>query len=166
MRRQLLANLYARGAAIQGSLNQDSLDLLIPTCTGAATTDAVFDLATLSAIVVQVKFKSADDDEQAGDSLRSTWILREHSRPLPYLRLLMELGNESVYKDTGCKIQTMIPPYKTDTDFRMLVDVWLTAEDDLDEYEYGRKVKGMKVEKEEVEKKKAAAREARLAMDF
>jgi hypothetical protein len=56
--RQLLANLWARHAALQCCFNQASLDLFIPYYTGCITGDSVFDPAALSGVVVQVKYKA------------------------------------------------------------------------------------------------------------
>jgi hypothetical protein len=162
MLRQLLANLYARGAALQCCFNQESLDFLIPVYTGSIIEDAIFDPAALSAVVVQVKFKSAGD-KQAGNLLRPVGIPRDLSRPLPYLALLMELGNESTYRETGSKILTMIPSHEADKDFRTLVDHWFDAKKELETYRNEKKV-GQKKGKKEIEKE-AKIEMARLAMD-
>ena len=161
--RQLIANLYARGAALQCAIRQESLDLLIPKYTGSIAADAGFDPAALSGVVVQIKNKNTGD-KQAGISLRPIGISRDISAPLPYLALLMELGDESVYKETRSKILTMLPSQKKDVDFRTLRNNWLTAEDDFNEYERQRKTKHMKIDKEGVKKKEAAIK-ARMAMD-
>jgi len=46
--------------------------------------------------VVQVKFETSADGK-AGAALRPIGVPRDYSRPLPYLVLLLELGNEYKY---------------------------------------------------------------------
>jgi hypothetical protein len=100
--RQLLANLYARGAALQCSFGQESLDLFIPTYAGSVADNATFDPAALSAVVCQVKYRTVGD-KRAGDALRPIGIPRDLDQPLPYLALLLELGSTATYQETTLK---------------------------------------------------------------
>ena len=92
--RQLLGNLWARGGALQCYSQQESLDLLIVTYKGSVAASAIFDVENLFAAVVQIKYK-VNADTEAGRGLRPMGIPRNIHRPLPYIALLMELGNES-----------------------------------------------------------------------
>lgn len=91
MLRNLLASLWARGVALQCSFNQKSLDLLVVTYTGSVAPLAIFDVAQLSAVVVQIKYKT-QADTKAEAALRPIAIPRDTSHPLPYIAILMELG--------------------------------------------------------------------------
>jgi hypothetical protein len=103
LRRQLLANLWARGAALQCCFRQESLDLVIVTYKGSISTNAIFDTENLSAIVVQIKYQG-NADTRAGRALRPIGIPRSIHRPLPYIALRMELGNQSNHQITKSKI--------------------------------------------------------------
>jgi len=102
---KLLANLWARGAALQCCFNQEAIDFLIPVYHGSVAANAVFDPSCLSAIAGQVKFKEPGD-QKAETLIRPFGIHRDPHSPLPYLALLMELGNESSEKS---KIKTKLP---------------------------------------------------------
>jgi hypothetical protein len=75
----LLANLWARHAALQCCFNQESLDLLIPTYRGSMTD--FFDPDRLSAIVVQVK-NNTTCDPRAGNALWPIGIPNDLPEPL------------------------------------------------------------------------------------
>jgi hypothetical protein len=102
----LLANLWARGAALQCCFRQKAIDFTIPTyrCEGPFKADAVFDPSRLSGASGQVKLKLTGDP-QAESRIQSLGIPRDPCNPLPYLALLMELGSESEYQGHG-KIKT------------------------------------------------------------
>ena len=131
--RQLLANLWARGAALQCSFNQEALDLFIVTYSGSIASGENFGPKMLSAVVVQVKFKIKADGK-AGAALRPIGIPRDYSRPLPYLALLLELGNESAHKETNSKIEVKSQPAPAGATFQTLVDSYVAAEKDLEDY--------------------------------
>ena len=160
MLRQLLANTWARQAAIQCSFNQDSLDLLIPAYHGSVTPGAIFYPALLTGIVVQIKFKTAGD-KQAGDSLRPLGIPRGLERPLPYLAILLELGNESEYQETRSKIKTTASKRVGRDQFQKLIDEWISA---LKKHQKQTKVEG-KQDKETLKKLEAAVTEAKLVIE-
>jgi hypothetical protein len=151
--RQLLANTWARQAAIQCSFNQDSLDLLIPAYHGSVTPGAIFYPALLTGIVVQIKFKTTGD-KQVGDSLRPLGIPRGLERPLPYLAILLELGNESEYQETRSKIKTTASKRVGRDQFQKLIDEWISA-----------LKKHQKQTKETLKKLEAAVTEARSAIE-
>jgi hypothetical protein len=132
-RRQLLANLWARSAALQCSFNQESLDLFIVTYSGSIAPGEIFDPEMLSGVVVQVKFKIKADGK-AGAALRPIGIPRDSSRPLPYLALLLELGNESAHKETNSKIEVKSQPAPAAAMFQTLVDHYVAAEKDLEDH--------------------------------
>jgi hypothetical protein len=99
----LLANLWARGAALQCCFNQKSIDFLIPIYIGSIVDTDRFNPSNLSVVAGQVKFKD-DRDKQAGFKIRPIGIPRDRHQPLPYLALLMELGNNSKYSESNSKI--------------------------------------------------------------
>lgn len=69
--------------------------------------DAKFDPSYLSVIAGQVKFKTTGD----GKAESAIWPLGipRYVEDLPYLALLMELGNESNYQETRLKLESMTP---------------------------------------------------------
>jgi hypothetical protein len=91
---------------------------------GDIKADAVFDPAMLSATFGQVKFKSGADTttEQV---IRLIGLPRDLSRPLPFLTLLLELGNESNYQITHSKIKVTIPKSAAEGEFQKLTKNWL-----------------------------------------
>ena len=104
-KRELLANLWARGAALQCCFGQKAIDFTIPTyqCEEpfeADAVDAVFDPSRLSGVSGQVKLKRLGD-LQAEIRIQPLGIPRDPRDPLPYLALLMELGTESGYRGHG-----------------------------------------------------------------
>ena len=92
LQRKLLADLWSRGS---GVFQQES-DLLIVTYKGSVSEKEIFDVGNLSTVVVQIKHE-INADTKAGPVLRPVG--------LPYLALLMELGNESPYPQTNAQIQ-------------------------------------------------------------
>jgi hypothetical protein len=101
-KRKLLANLWARGAALQCCFRQKAIGFTIPVyhCDGPFAADAVFDPSRLSGISGQVKFRVAGEP-QAERGIQPFGIPRDPHQPLPYLALLMELGSESDYQGHG-----------------------------------------------------------------
>ena len=100
-RRDLLANLWARGAALQCSFSQESFNLLIPFYYGSVEPDSIFDPSLLSAGLAQIKNKAAGDT-QAELAIRPIGVPSDR---LPYLAILMELGCESCFKENRSKIK-------------------------------------------------------------
>jgi hypothetical protein len=109
----LLVNLWARGAALQCCLNQESIDFLIPIYIGSIVEADRFNPSRLSVVAGQVKFKH-DRDKQAGYKIRPIGIPRDRHHPLPYLALLMELGNDSTYRESNSKILSIPSASATD----------------------------------------------------
>jgi hypothetical protein len=101
---------------------------LIPTYTGPIAADTILDPAALSAVVVQVKYKTAGDTK-AAETLRPAGVPRDLHQPLPYLALLLELGSESSYQGHS-KIKTTASP-AGNVDFHTLTKNWLAACGDL-----------------------------------
>jgi hypothetical protein len=156
--RKLLANLWARGAALQYCFTQKGIDLTIPTYRGPIIADAIFDPSLLSGLLVQVKFKFSGDP-QAETLIRPFGIPRDPDQPLPYLALLMELGSESNYKGLS-KIKPTPSGTTADGEFSKLTTVLATAQL---QYVLGLQQVGRK--KKDAEFEKQAVRDAQLAVD-
>jgi hypothetical protein len=116
--RHLLANLWARGAALQCCFNQASIDFLIPLYIGPVDDTDRFNPSHLSVVAGQVKFKNAGD-KKAGFAIRPIGIPRDRHQPLPYLALHLELGNDSNYWDTKSKIWSI--PFEPEVTYPALV---------------------------------------------
>jgi len=69
---------------------------------------AKFDPSYLSVIAGHVKFNTTGDSK-AESAIRPIGIPCDVEEPLPYLALLMELGNESDYQETRSKLKSMTP---------------------------------------------------------
>jgi len=168
--RDLLANLWARGAILQCCFNQESIDFLMVVYHGDIEADAVFDPAMLSAAFGQVKFKSGVDTT-AEQAIRPIGLPRDLSQPLPYLTLLLKLGNESNHQITHSKIKVTIPESAAEGKFQELTENWLDAAKSLEEYRKRKKPKYRKRNPEKKPKdpklveKQRVVKEARLAMD-
>jgi hypothetical protein len=158
-RRQLLANLWARGATLQFTFSQESIDFLIPLYFGSVDPDSEFDPSRLSGGVGQVKFKVAGD-QKAEAAIRPIGVPRDRQQPLPYLAILMELGNESHYKGNNSKIRYTTSEPPVDGEFGKLCDAWDAAVKTLESYR-----RQSKQQKETLEKLKKEANDARFAMD-
>ena len=106
---------------------------------------AVFDPAMLSAAFVQVKYKdnAATKAEQA---IRPIGLPRDLTEPLPYLSLLLELGNDSYHRTPHSKIKVTIPEATEKDKFRRLADSHLVAVEALQDYKAQAEppVKGVK----------------------
>ena len=124
--------------------------------------DAVLDPAMLSAAFGQVKFKSGADTA-AEQAIRPIGLPRDLSRPLPYLALLFELGNESAHLTTRSNIKVTIPKSAAEGEFQELTRNWLDAAKSLEEYQK-RKPKKKRKDPKLVEMQRAV-KETRLAMD-
>jgi hypothetical protein len=124
--RELLANLWARQAALQCYLDQESIDLLIPVYMGSISEDALFNPMMLSGIVVQVKYKVKVDTTVEQD-IQPLGLIRDLDAPLPYLAFVMELGTESQHQSTGKKVKATAWAPTTDITFSTLVQDWTTA---------------------------------------
>lgn len=139
--------------------------MLIPIYFGSIDPDAVFDPSLLSGIVVQVKFKIEGATKAESDAIRPLGVNRDLSNPLPYLALLMELGNEQTYQKTNSKNRKMkSTPSEplADGKFRNLTQNWAR---DLDRFQTskGQAVKPTKAETQELQN---AVQKSRQAMDF
>ncbi|KZO90870.1 hypothetical protein CALVIDRAFT_542328 [Calocera viscosa TUFC12733] len=90
-----LANLWARGAALQCSHNQEVVDIIIVVYHGSVEDDAAFDPSLLSCLYAQIKLKAAPD-YVAAKALRPVG-LSDHiaEMRLPYVVMLMELGTKA-----------------------------------------------------------------------
>ena len=121
--RQLLANLWARQAALQCCHNQESFDLLLPTYTfnGPIKDGDVFDPERLSGCCASIKLKTAGD-LKAGNTLRPLGIPRSLTQPLPYIALHLELGCETTYRETQSKIVSHSSKPAPPGEFEGLVD--------------------------------------------
>ena len=127
---------------------------------GDIQAEAIFDPAMLSAVFTQVKFKN-QADTTAEQAIRPIGLPRHHSRPLPYLALLLELGNESAHRTAHSKIKVTIPKHTANAknEFQKLTQDWLAAAKTLSEVPEERCKGPGFIEKQKVVKEK------RLAMD-
>lgn len=107
---------------------------MCPVYFGDVSGDAIFNPALLSGAVVQVKYKD-EADTKAGTALRPIGIPRDLSRPLPYLALLMELGNESMHMATGTKIKSTASKPPSTHEYLNLTNNWVAAVKVLQEYQ-------------------------------
>jgi len=103
--RDLLANLWARGAVLQCCFTQEAIDLVIPIYFGKINASAKFDPPYLFTIPGQVKFKTAGVSK-AESAIWPIGIPRDVEEPLPYLILLIGLGNETNYQETRSKLKS------------------------------------------------------------
>lgn len=127
---------------------------------GDIQAEAIFDPAMLSAVFTQVKFKN-QADTTAEQAIRPIGLPRHHSRPLPYLALLLELGNESAHRTAHSKTKVTIPKHTANAknEFQKLTQDWLAAAKTLSEVPEERCKGPGFIEKQKVVKEK------RLAMD-
>jgi hypothetical protein len=100
---------------------------------GSVSPDAIFDPNMIGGFVLQIKNK-AEAATPAEKTVRPIGIPRDLDRPLPYLTLLMELGNESVYQDTRSKIKTTASQPPSYGQLRKLTNDWTAAVDELVRY--------------------------------
>ncbi|KAF8343351.1 hypothetical protein F5887DRAFT_1212483 [Amanita rubescens] len=154
---ELLANLWARGAALQCCYSQESIDLLIPLYHGSISLDSKFDPSRFSVVVVQVKNKVARDKL----AIRPVGVTRDRHQPLPYLVILMALGDGSRYGDRDSDIKFVAPEPPADGEFGILCDTWNAAAEKLETYRREKNIQ--KDTLEDLEKK---TNDARLAVNF
>jgi anti-sigma28 factor (negative regulator of flagellin synthesis) len=158
--RKLLANLWARGAALQCCFNQKAIDFTIPVYRGLVNAGAIFDPSRLSGVSGQVKFK-VTGDPQAETLIRPFGIPRDPHDPLPYLALLMELGSESNYKGNS-KIKATPSGSTADVRFSELNTTLATA---VQEHASRLQEVGKKKEDAKLKRLKKAIGDAQLAVD-
>jgi hypothetical protein len=132
---------------------------LIPTYNGPVDPDSIFDPSQLSVAAVQVKYK-VTGDKKVGIVIRPIGVPRNRRQPLPYLAILMELGNESKYNGNGSKIKYTASEPPADGEFGKLCDAWDEAVKNLEAY------RGQKnTQKAILQGLKKEANDARLAAD-
>ena len=105
---------------------------------GSVAAGAIFDVENLSAAVVQIKYK-VNADTKAGRALQPIGIPRNIRRPLPYIALLMELGNESNHRETKSQIKVSASPLKDDGAYERLWEERESAVKNLKEYQAKKK---------------------------
>jgi hypothetical protein len=113
---------------------------------GPVADGSKFDPTMLSAVVVQVKNTIAGN-KKAG-AVRPIGIPRDPCQPLPYIAMLLELGSESLYKESKSKREVNVPTPMGDVGFQELIDHYSTAVGDLRKYREGEVKKRKKVEAE------------------
>ncbi|KAK2464634.1 hypothetical protein APHAL10511_003327 [Amanita phalloides] len=104
----------------------------------------------------QVKNKVAGD-KKAELAIRPIGLPRNHHQPLPYLAMMMELGNESKYQDTHSKIKCEASEPPADGEFAKLYDSWKASTDKLEAHD-GK-------EKDQKNVLEQSQKQARLAVD-
>ena len=162
-KRKLLANLWARCAALQCSFGQKAIDFTIPTyqCEGPFEADAVFDPSRLSGVSGQVKLKVVGEP-QAESRIRPLGIPRDPRDPLPYLALLMELGSESNYQGHGKIKATPSEPTSTNKFLELTTTLATAAE----KYAVRLQQVGKNKKESELMALKEALNKAQLATDM
>lgn len=154
----MLANLWARGAALQCCFNQPSIDCLIIVYFGSVSADAVFDPDLISDFVVQIKLRSEAD---TGAELKMRRGAIPNDPPLPYLALLMELGTDSTHQKTRSKLKSTTPESSSDDDqLQQLAEDWMSAVNQLATYR-----KGGNTTKDHIKKLREEIEAKRQAMD-
>ena len=159
--RQMLANLWACGTALQCCSTQESIDFLIPIYIGSVIPDATFNPSCLSVAAGQVKFKVAGD-KKAEAAMRPIGIPHDLSHPLPYLVILRQPGNEPNYQENHLKMKLMAPKPVTDGEIQELTHTWIAAEEHLETYRKQPRERKKKVITTQL---KYAVKETWLAMD-
>lgn len=129
--RELLANLWARGAALQCCFNQESIDFLIPAYFGLVSEKGVFDPSRLSVVVGRVKYKSNGAAKSVSDAIRPFGTPHDLQQPLPYLALLMKPGNEADYNETHSKMKSTAAGAVANCKFAELTNNLISALDNL-----------------------------------
>ncbi|TDL16897.1 hypothetical protein BD410DRAFT_886367 [Rickenella mellea] len=119
---KLLANLWARGGALQCCFLQASMDFLIPIYHG--NLNESFNPKLFSGVQGQVKFRD-NYDKIAERNIRPLGIPRPTTprdlnkpMPLPYLALLMELGTDSKDSQANTPIHARVFPDVTQDDYK------------------------------------------------
>lgn len=130
---------------------------------GDIDADAVFNPAMLSAAFGQVKYKSKADTT-AEQAIRPIGLPRNSTEPLPYLALLLELGNESHHGKTHSKIKVTIPKATEKDKFQSLTENHLVAVEALRDYQAQAGQPVELTDPELVEKQKEV-KKARVTMD-
>jgi len=123
---------------------------------GPVVAEAIFEPSCLSAVVGQVKYKVAGD-KKAEPAIRPLGIPRDLHQPLPYLALLMELGNESRYQETHSKAKTAVSEPLTPGLFLQRTRQHRAALDELELYQNQQQMTEAMIKK--LKQKVAAARQ-------
>lgn len=97
---------------------------------GEIDSEAVFDPAMLSGVFGQIKNKNKADTA-AEQVIRPIGLPRDRSQPLPYIALLLELGNESTHRTSKSKIKVTVPKSPASGVFRQLTEDWMDTTKDL-----------------------------------
>ena len=117
------------------------------TYSGNVAPSETFNVAKLSEVVVQVKYKTKADTK-AEPTLRPLGIHRHLSQPLPHLAILLELGSESRHQKTSTLFQVLTPSALVNGKFEDLQQKWISALQELKDYKHEklktRKRKGRK----------------------
>ena len=110
---------------------------------GDINADAVFDPTMLTAAFGQVKHKNMADmtTEQV---IQPIGLPHDLSAPLPYLALLLELGNKSHHGSTHSKIKVTVPEAAKEDKFQILTDHHLVALETLQDLQAVQSVKWQK----------------------
>ena len=128
---------------------------------GSMESNEEFDPNRLSAIFGQVKFK-IDGDSRSGEEIRPIGLARSPHQPLPYLAVLMELGNESNYLETTSKIKVTTPEPLVEGTFEDLSKEFDEAQVAYNKY---RALPKKQRKREVLEKKKSRMHRTRRARD-
>jgi hypothetical protein len=133
----LLANLWARGTALQGAFNRGSIEALIVMYHGRIEGGASFDPTLLSGVMVRVKGKRARD-VRTGREIPPVGVPPDETAPRAYLSLslVLELGTESPHQETGSAIKVVMGNGE-ETEFGKLVNEWRETREEVQGLEAG-----------------------------
>ena len=128
---------------------------------GPNGTDDIFDPSCLSVIAGQVKYKVSAATQAECDAISPIGLLRDLHSPLPYLALLMDLGNEQNYQQTNSKIQVTASKHFPGSSFADLTEKF---QEDVKELQTRRSQKS-KSNTADIPQLKEAVQNSRRAMD-
>ena len=157
--RQRLANLWARGAALQCCFTQEKIDFLLVVYHGSVEPGSIFDPSLHSVVAGQAKYRGAGD-KNAELAISPIGVVRNRDNPLPYLAILMELGAEASFKENGKKIKCTASNPPADGEFGPLCDALDKAARNLVTYQ-----RGENIDKDILKDLKKEVNNARLAVD-
>ena len=96
---------------------------------GDMKSDADFNPSMLSAVFGQVKLR-IKCDKDAEQAVRPFGLARDIVAPLPYLALILELGDNSKYQKTRSNLEILVPEYTDAADLAIRKHEWERADVD------------------------------------
>lgn len=124
--RNLLANLWAHGAILQCSFNQESVDFLIVVYHGQIDLEVIFSSQCSLGFLARLS-SSMKQTQQTNKQYTSLWSFSTS----PYIALLLEPGNESIHRTSKLKIKVTVLESWVSGVFCQLTEDWMDATKDL-----------------------------------